>query len=64
MQVKYDGPHEAVEIAETGQIAARGGTVEVSDDLGRRLCEQATWSKVMASKRKKAPAATTSKEEE
>lgn len=40
MLVKYIGPIEAVEIAATGDIVARGDTIEVDTDLGIGLCEQ------------------------
>lgn len=44
MKITYDGPFDAVEIAETGQVVEHGRTVEVPDELGKRLCEQDIWS--------------------
>ncbi|RKT49359.1 SAP domain-containing protein [Saccharothrix australiensis] len=44
MLVRYDGPHEAVEVPAAGLIVARGDTVEVPDALGARLVEQAGWT--------------------
>ena len=43
MHVIYTGPFEAVEIAELGRVARYGEDVEVPDELGARLCEQACW---------------------
>lgn len=46
MKVKYTGPSAEVEIAATGDVVERGNTVEVSDELGKSLCEQDIWEKV------------------
>lgn len=43
MKVTYNGPIDAVEIAETGQIVERDQTVEVPDELAVRLIEQSSW---------------------
>lgn len=51
MRVVYDGPIDAVEIPEANAIAVRGEPIEVPDDLGKRLCEQATWSEVKSAKK-------------
>lgn len=41
MKITYVGPFtDGVEIAATGQVVAKGGTVEVADELGAALCEQ------------------------
>ena len=45
MKIVYEGPLEAVEIADTGQIAERGTPIDVASDLAGRLLEQADWSK-------------------
>jgi len=50
MKVKYVGPFDGVEIAETGQVVGNGESVEVDDELGRRLVEQACWVKQAAKK--------------
>ncbi len=44
MRVVYDGPIDAVEVPEANAIAVRGKSIEVPDELGKRLCEQAVWS--------------------
>jgi hypothetical protein len=43
MKITYHGPIDAVELAETGQIVERGGTVDVPDELGLSLIEQSTF---------------------
>ncbi len=44
MLITYVGPFSAgVEIVATGQHAAPGDPIEVSDELGASLCEQAVW---------------------
>lgn len=47
MRVTYSGPHDEVVIAATGQTCGRGKAIEVSDDLGKSLTEQADWSAVV-----------------
>lgn len=46
MRVTYIGPYvDGAEIAATGQIVLPGESVEVSDELGAALCEQASnWT--------------------
>lgn len=51
MKVRYVGPFDAVEIAETGQVVEQNHQVEVTTELGRSLCQQATWEKADSSKR-------------
>jgi hypothetical protein len=47
-RVKYVGPHDAVDVHGVGTVA-QGETVEVSAELGKSLCEQATnWQPVTA----------------
>lgn len=47
MRVKYVGSHDAVDVA--GLVVAQGESVEVSAELGKSLCEQATnWQPVTA----------------
>jgi hypothetical protein len=53
MKITYDGPIDAVEIAETGQVVERGHSVEVPDELGKRLCEQDIWSETKRTVTKK-----------
>lgn len=45
MKVKYVGPIDEVEVTATGAVVKRGGTVEVPDDIGESLLEQADWEK-------------------
>lgn len=41
MEIRYCGPHDVVEIAATGQVVARGDTVDVADaELAAALLEQ------------------------
>ena len=41
--VKYEGPHDEVELAATGQTVKRGEAIEVAEDLGKSLLKQDTW---------------------
>lgn len=43
MKVTYNGPYDAVEVAENGQIVERGQTADMPDDLAARLIEQQSW---------------------
>jgi hypothetical protein len=43
MKITYNGPYDAVEIAENGQIVERGETADVPDELAARLIEQSSW---------------------
>lgn len=44
MRITYHGPHDGVELAAlTNVVVARGQTIEVDDELGASLVEQATW---------------------
>lgn len=43
MKVTYNGPCDAIELADTGQIIERGQSVEVDDELGFRLVEQSSF---------------------
>lgn len=53
MKVKYVGPSaEGVTINETGEHVGQNETIEVPDDLGKRLIEQAVWEKPGAAKKK------------
>lgn len=53
MKITNQRPYP-VEIAATGDVVAPGETVEVDDDLGKRLCEQAdAWSKPTSRKAEK-----------
>lgn len=48
MRVKYVGPHDAVDVAHLVGVK-RGESVEVSTELGKNLCEQATnWQPATA----------------
>lgn len=51
MRIVYTGPIDAVDIAETGTTATRGEPVEVSDELGARLCEQDCWQPAKAGRK-------------
>lgn len=43
MKVQYHGPHDAVTVRELDELEVKHGEiVEVPDDLGARLLEQAT----------------------
>lgn len=46
MIVKYTGMFEQVEIAETGQWAERGTSLEVPDDVAARLVLAEDWDRV------------------
>jgi hypothetical protein len=50
MKVTYSGPHDAVEIAATGQTCKNGASVEVPDELGKSLIQQADWSAAVTKK--------------
>lgn len=43
MKVTYNGPYDAVELADTGQIIERGESAEVADELALRLVEQTSF---------------------
>ena len=51
MKIRYRGPHDQVEIAATGQIVDRGGTVDVDDEIAAALCEQDCWQPVKAKRK-------------
>ena len=53
MKVRYVGGIGPVEIAATGQEVGNGEVVEVPDDLGASLCEQASWEAVKIEKKEK-----------
>lgn len=59
MNIRYVGPYDVVEIAATGQVCDRGGTVDVDDELAERLLEQPdNWQADTKSKPKPAPVET------
>lgn len=44
MRLRYNGPHhDGVEIPELGLVVAHGETIDVPDDVGRRLAENPDW---------------------
>ncbi|GAB3429830.1 hypothetical protein [Actinophytocola sediminis] len=43
MRVTYTGPFDGVEIAALGVVVERGKSVEVDDDIGVTLLDQAGW---------------------
>ena len=47
-RIVYTGPSVGVEIAETGQWAAKGAEVEVDSDLAASLLEQDVWARPTA----------------
>lgn len=51
MKLVYTGAHAVVEVAESGQLATRGGDpIDVPDTLGKRLLEQPeNWKSADAS---------------
>lgn len=54
MKIRYIGGHDEVEIDETGQVCKRGETVEVDNDLGKRLAEQkSNWEPVKSGAKSK-----------
>lgn len=54
MRIRYKGPFDAVEIAATGQVVARGQTADVDADTAKALLEQAdTWARVSTKKSSK-----------
>ncbi len=50
MRVRYDGPFDSVDVPAAGITVERGDTVEVTDEIGESLVEQADWSKASAKK--------------
>lgn len=44
MRITYEGPFDAVELADHPVVAARGETVDVPDELGARLLQQECWT--------------------
>ncbi len=50
MKLLYSGPHAEIEVAATGQRCERGDVIDVPEDLGKALLEQAPddWSKSKA----------------
>lgn len=44
MRVTYNGPLEAVEIAETGDVVERGKSADLPNELAERLAEQGDWN--------------------
>jgi hypothetical protein len=58
MKIVYRGPSpEVVIIIEGGGIhAPNGEPIDVPDDLGKSLCEQATFEEVKTTHKKKKPA--------
>jgi hypothetical protein len=52
-KVTYNGPHDAVEVIDGGVVVAtveRGASIEVPDDLAKRLLEQDVWEAADAGK--------------
>jgi hypothetical protein len=49
-QVRYDGPHAAVDVlsAEGTVTVARGEAVDVDEDTAKGLCEQDQWTRADA----------------
>lgn len=42
-KIRYVGPFDVVEIAETGQSVEQNHQVDVEEDVAKRLLEQAVW---------------------
>lgn len=56
VQRVYVGPHDEVELVETGDFVRRGESVEVDAELAARLDEQPTnWAKPSTKAAKSAP---------
>ena len=54
MKLTYTGPHDEVEIPSAGVVCKRGESVEVPEELGASLLEQAdNWQPVKATTSKK-----------
>lgn len=47
-KIRYVGPFDEVEIAETGDRVQQNHQVEVDADLAKRLLEQSVWEKADA----------------
>lgn len=62
MRITYDGP-DLARTLETGQTVTRGETIEVPDELGRRLCEQAWFKPSRKTKPTKAPTSARTEQE-
>jgi len=63
MEIRYVGPFDLVEIADTGDEVAQGATVTVPDELGEQLLAQPdNWQPVKGAKAK--PAGDTAAPEE
>lgn len=54
IKIVYVGPQEGVEIADSGQWAAKGEEIEVESDLAERLLEQDVWARTTAKAAKQA----------
>lgn len=55
MEIRYVGPFDRVEIADTGDEVAQGEIVTVDDELGASLLEQPdNWQPVKGAKAKAA----------
>lgn len=53
-RITYTGPHDEVEIPSAGVVCKRGESVEVPDELGKSLLEQAdNWQPLKATPNKK-----------
>lgn len=53
----YVGPHDEIEISETGQVVRRGSSAEVDAEMAERLDEQPdNWAKPNTNAAKNAPA--------
>lgn len=50
MRVTYEGPLDAVELADHPVVVARGEAVDVPDELGARLIEQGCWTEARPSR--------------
>lgn len=58
MEIRYVGPFDQVEIADTGQTVAQGDTVSVDDSLAERLLAQTdNWQAAKPAKTKAVEAA-------
>jgi hypothetical protein len=51
MEIIYDGPYEQVEVPTLNVIATRGEPISVSEEDGKRLCEQEHWRSTRSSGR-------------
>jgi hypothetical protein len=62
MKLRSKGPFTAVEIAATGQVVPKGGTVDIEDAAVAEglLAQEDTWTKAAPPSSSKSPKKTTS----